>query len=352
MLILLMLVVAPSLASAHTNNSEGFSLIEVKNTSIDYQLQLDAVELSHAVGFQVDEQASAVPEKLKSIISENKVPIEEYLNTHILMYADSMPVNGTVTTIGITKINEKLFANLSISYAIKKAPENLIVKYNIIFESDPSHANMAKVIMNGKQQEFIFTYEVRELNIGEMSAFTKIKQFFVLGLKHIFTGYDHILFVISLLIGAMTVRHILSLVTAFTIAHSLTLALATLDIVQLPGKLVESAIALSIVYVALKNIFTPESKHAPWIAFAFGLIHGFGFAGILSELHLGKSHLAAALVSFNLGIEAGQLLIVTLVFPILLYLSKNLVRINKWVTPSISTAVLLFGFVWFIERAF
>lgn len=348
-----MLMAAPSLASAHTNNSEGFSLIEVKNTRIDYQLQLDAVELSHAVGFQVDEQASAVPDKLQTITSENKVPIEEYLNTHILMYADSMPVEGTVTAIGITTINEKLFADLSISYDIKKAPENLIVKYNVMFEeSDPSHANMAKVIMDGKQQEFVFTYEVRELNIGEMSPFTKIKQFFVLGLKHIFTGYDHILFVISLLIGAKTVRHILSLVTAFTVAHSITLALATLEIVQLPGKFVESAIALSIVYVALKNIFTPESKHAPWIAFAFGLIHGFGFAGILSELHLGKSHLAAALVSFNLGIEAGQLLIVTLVFPILLYLSKNLMRINKWVTPSISTAVLLFGFVWFIERAF
>ncbi len=348
-----MLVIAPSFASAHASNSEGYSLIEVKNTGIAYQLQLDAVELSHAIGFQVDEEANAVPERLQSITSANKVPIEEYLNTHIRMYVDSLPIEGTITEIGMETINEKLFTILSISYALTKAPENLIVQYDAIFEeSDPSHANMAKVIMGGKQQEFIFTYEVRELNIGEMSAFTKIKQFFVLGLKHIFTGYDHILFVISLLIGAMKVRHILSLVTAFTIAHSMTLALATLEFVQLPGKFVESAIALSIVYVALKNIFNPDSKHAPWIAFAFGLIHGFGFAGILSELHLGKSHLATALISFNVGIEAGQLLIVSLVFPILLYLSKNFARINKWVTPSISTAVLLFGFAWFIERAF
>ncbi|UVI29210.1 HupE/UreJ family protein [Paenibacillus spongiae] len=148
----------------------------------------------------------------------------------------------------------------------------------------------------------------------------------------------------------MTIRHILSLVTAFTIAHSVTLALATLEIIQLPGKLVESAIALSIIYVALKNIFQPDTKHRPWIAFAFGLIHGFGFAGILSELNLGGGHLATSLLFFNLGIELGQILIVSLCFPIILLIKKRLAL--KWVLPSVSTAVLLFGFVWFIQRAF
>lgn len=142
------------------------------------------------------------------------------------------------------------------SYTVNQTPESLIVQYNAFFEeSDPSHANMTRIQMDGKQQEFIFTYEVRELNIGQMSFITSAKQFLVLGLKHIFTGYDHILFVISLLIGAVTFRHILALITAFTIAHSTTLALATLDIVQLPVKLVESAIALSIIYVAIKTSF-------------------------------------------------------------------------------------------------
>ncbi|WJH33437.1 HupE/UreJ family protein [Paenibacillus sp. CC-CFT747] len=352
-LILFMMAVAPPLASAHTNNSEGFSTIEVGKNEIKYLLQLDAIELSHAVGFQVDEQNTADTEQLNLTISENKVPIEDYLNTHIQVYSDSMPIEGAITNTSVTMVKERPFADISLSYSVVSQPENLIVKYNVFFdESDPSHANMGKVITDNKQQEFIFTYEVRELDIGEMSFWMKTKQFFVLGLKHIFTGYDHILFVISLLIGAMTVRHIFSLVTAFTLAHSITLALATLGFVQLPGKLVESAIALSIIYVALKNIFNPGSKHAPWIAFAFGLIHGFGFAGILSELSLGKSHLATTLVSFNIGIEVGQLLIVSVVFPLMLYMGRNLVKLNKWVMPSVSTAVLLFGFVWFIERAF
>ena len=127
------------------------------------------------------------------------------------------------------------------------------------------------------------------------------KQFIVLGLEHIFTGYDHILFVISLLIGAKTIRHIFTLVTAFTIAHSITLALATFEIILLPSRFVESAIALSIVYIALINIFNKDSKHQPWLAFGFGLIHGFGFAGILSEMKLDTNHMAASL--FHLILE-------------------------------------------------
>jgi hypothetical protein len=106
--------------------------------------------------------------------------------------------------------------------------------------SDPSHANFATIKMDGKQQEKILIFESRELEIGEVSFFQNSKQFLILGLKHIFTCYDHILFVISLLFGAKTIRHILSLVTAFTIAHSITLALATFDIVHLPSRFVES----------------------------------------------------------------------------------------------------------------
>lgn len=349
----LVLVNASPAVSAHSNNSEGYSTIDVQDQRISYRLQLDFIELSHALGFEVDEQKIENLEELNKIISQNKAPLEQYLGTHILVYADSHPIEGTVSQAKVTMVNDRPFTDIMLSYSVSKQPEILIVDYNVFFEdSDPSHANMAKVQMGGQQQEFIFTYEVRELNLGEMSFLTQAKQFLSLGLKHIFTGYDHILFVISLLIGAKTIRHIFYLVTSFTIAHSITLALATLNIVQLPGRLIESAIALSIIYVALKNIFQPESKHAPWIAFAFGLIHGFGFAGILSELHLGGSHLAVSLLFFNLGIEIGQILIVSLVFPLFLFLSKRLASLNKWFMPGMSIIVLLFGFVWFVQRAF
>ncbi|MCA0757229.1 HupE/UreJ family protein [Paenibacillus sp. N4] len=352
LLLCLLLVLSPAAVSAHTNNSEGYSVIDVHDKQIDYRLQLDLIELSHAVGFAVDEQSDDLM-AMTEIIAQNKAKLQQYIDTHLLIFANSHPVEGTIGQAVVSTINDRPFAELSISYPVSAEPENLIVDYNAFFEeSDPSHANMAKIMMGGKQQEFIFTYEVREWNLGEMSFMTQAKQFLSLGLEHIFTGYDHILFVISLLIGATTIRHIFYLVTSFTVAHSITLALATLELVQLPGKLIESAIALSIIYVALKNIFQPGSKHAPWIAFAFGLIHGFGFAGILSELHLGGAHLAASLLFFNLGIELGQILIVSLVFPLLLFMSKRWASVNKWVTPGLSVAVLLFGFIWFVQRAF
>jgi hydrogenase/urease accessory protein HupE len=351
MLLAMAFLISPPAANAHSNNSEGFSTIDVQSQKINYDLQLDLVELSHAVGFKIDEQNVENLEELNNIVIQNKLPLQEYINTHISVYADSIPVEGTINQTSVLKINERAFADIILSYSVNKTPESLSVRYNVFFEdSDPSHANMAKVQVGEKQQEFIFTYEVRELNIGDMTFFTSAKQFLWMGLKHIFTGYDHILFVISLLIGAITIRHILSLVTAFTIAHSITLALATLGIVQLPGKLIESAIALSIIYIALKNIFQPESKHAPWIAFAFGLIHGFGFAGILAELNLGATHLATSLLFFNVGIELGQVLIVSLIFPILIFINKRLSY--KWFLPGVSTAVLFFGCVWFLQRAF
>ncbi|MDD9265593.1 HupE/UreJ family protein [Paenibacillus sp. GCM10023248] len=345
------LFIPSPIAHAHSNNSEGFSTIAVQDQKIDYNLQLDFIELSHAVGFKIDEQNVENLEELNNLIAQNKLPLQEYINTHIAVYANSFPVEGAIHRTSVLQINGRAFAEIILSYPVNQVPENLSIRYNVFFEdSDPSHANMAKVQIGEKQQEFIFTYEKREMDIGEMSFFTSAKQFLWMGLKHIFTGYDHILFVISLLIGAITIRHILALVTAFTIAHSITLALATLEIVQLPSKFIESAIALSIIYIALKNIFQPESKHAPWIAFAFGLIHGFGFAGILAELNLGAAHLATSLLFFNVGIEFGQVLIVSLIFPILIILNKRLTY--KWFMPSVSTAVLFFGCVWFFQRAF
>ncbi|CAH2713184.1 hypothetical protein BACCIP111895_00319 [Neobacillus rhizosphaerae] len=329
-------------ASAHTNNSEGFSNIEVNEKTLDYELKLDLEELGHALNKETNQ---------KQLI-ENKV-VQGYINSHIKLYADSQLIEGRVEKSEIEMIKERPFAVINLAYNIDHKPEKLVVEYNMFMDdSDPSHANYATVKLNGKQQEKILTFESRELEIGEISFLQNVKQFVVLGLEHIFTGYDHILFVISLLFGARTIRHILSLVTAFTIAHSITLALATFNIVQLPSRFVESAIALSIIYVALINIFNKDSKHQPWLAFGFGLIHGFGFAGILSEMRLDTNHMAVSLLSFNIGIEIGQLLIVSLAFPLILWIRKLRYKPIKWVIPSTSAAILAFGLVWFIQRAF
>lgn len=327
---------------AHTNNSEGFSIIEVKEKSLDYELKIDLEELGHALNKET-EQKELINHKI----------VQEYINSHIKLYADSEQMEGSVEKTDIEMMEDRPFAVIDLVYAMEHKPAKLVVEYNMFLDdSDPSHANFATVKMDGKQQEKILSYESRELEIGEISFWENAKQFVVLGLEHIFTGYDHILFVISLLFGAKTIRHILALVTAFTIAHSITLAMATLDIVQLPSRFVESTIALSIIYVALINIFNQDAKHQPWLAFGFGLIHGFGFAGILSEMRLGTNYMATSLLSFNIGIEIGQLVIVLLVFPIILWVKKVTVKPIKWVIPGTSVAILTFGLVWFIQRAF
>jgi hydrogenase/urease accessory protein HupE len=327
---------------AHTNNSEGFSNIEVKEKSLDYELKLDLEELGHALEKETEQQE----------LIDKKI-VQQYVNAKLKLYEDSEEINGIVVKTDIEMVEDRPFAVINLTYNIKHKPEKLVIEYNMFLDdSDPSHANFASIKMNGEQQEEILSFESREIEIGEVSFLQTTKQFIILGLEHIFTGYDHIMFVISLLIGAKTIRHIFTLVTGFTIAHSITLALATFDIIQLPSRFVESAIALSIVYIALINIFNKDSKHQPWLAFGFGLIHGFGFAGILSEMKLDPNHMATSLFSFNIGIEIGQLLIVSIAFPIILWIKKITIKPIKWVIPSTSVAILAFGLVWFIQRAF
>lgn len=329
-------------AFAHTNNSEGYSLIEVNEKNLIYELKLDLIELGHSMNKEMKENQ----------YFDTKA-VQDYINSHINLYADSTKVEGTIENSDVETINDRQFAVINLNYRLEQRPQKLILDYNMFLDdSDPSHANYATIKLDGKQQEAVLSYESRELAIGEVTFMQSATQFLLLGLEHIFTGYDHILFVISLLFGAKTFKNILSLVTAFTIAHSFTLILATLEIVQLPGRFVESAIALSIIYVALINIFSPDSKHQPWLAFGFGLIHGFGFAGILSEMRLDGNHLATSLLSFNIGIEIGQLIIVSVVFPILLWVKKLTFKPIKWVIPGTSVAILAFGLVWFFERAF
>ncbi len=329
-----------SSASAHTNNSTGYSLIEVKDTAVDYELKVDLEELGHAL-----EQEMNQNELVDSRI------VQDYINSHIKMYADSVQIEGSINKSDVEMIEDRQFAVMNMTYVLENKPEKLVMDYNLFLDdSDPSHANFATIKMDGHEQEKVLTFESRNVEIGEVSFFQNMKQFVLLGLEHIFTGYDHILFVISLLFGVKTIRHILSLVTAFTIAHSITLALATLDIVSLPGKFVESAIALSIVYVALINIFNREPKHKPWLAFGFGLIHGFGFAGLLAEMRLDRESLATSLLSFNIGIELGQLVIVSITLPVLSLLTK--IKKMHWLIPGTSIGILSFGLVWFIQRAF
>ena len=173
--------------------------------------------------------------------------------------------------------------------------------------------------------------------------------FFKMGIEHILTGYDHLVFLFGLVLLRAKTKELLACVTAFTVAHSITLAIAVLGIFSPSPRFVEPAIALSIAYVGIENFFVKDGSKRWRITFPFGLIHGFGFAGALQEAKLPSSQLPTALVSFNLGVESGQLFALGLVLPMVV-----LIRQKEWFEPKgvrvLSAAVALAGAFWFVIR--
>lgn len=182
--------------------------------------------------------------------------------------------------------------------------------------------------------------------------------FFVQGVNHILTGYDHILFVVAIHLVVRKVLNIFKIITAFTLAHSATLILTALGIINLPAKLVESAIALTILIMAGENIqalirgenFKSEFTWRWILTGFFGLIHGLGFAGFLKELFAqSQQHLVPGVIGFNLGVEAGQFIIVAILLPILWLLGKNK-KIDQYVSLAASGAIGIVAGIWFVTR--
>jgi hydrogenase/urease accessory protein HupE len=175
------------------------------------------------------------------------------------------------------------------------------------------------------------------------------------GIHHIVIGPDHIAFLIGLLLLGGGWRKLTLIVTAFTLGHSVTLSLAALDIVNPPAWLIEPAIALSIVVVGADNLLQRKEKGRDlrvWVAAAFGLVHGFGFANVLRELGLPQEALGWSLFSFNVGVELGQLAIVLVAASALALVRRRWPKADKWVVVGGSAAVIAAGGYWFVERVF
>ena len=176
--------------------------------------------------------------------------------------------------------------------------------------------------------------------------------FLKLGVEHIGTGYDHLLFLFGLLIVTRTFKSAFAVITAFTLAHSITLAVATFNVFTLPAKYTEPLIAASIVYVGVENLLRHGDPKNRWmLTFAFGLIHGFGFASVLRDLGVGSNGTGVAmpLLSFNLGVELGQIAVAAIVLPLIWKLRTKPIFVERWVTAC-SVAVALAGSYWFIQR--
>jgi len=172
--------------------------------------------------------------------------------------------------------------------------------------------------------------------------------FFRLGTDHILFGFDHLLFLLALLLARQTFKQYVGIITSFTIAHSLTLTLASIGWVSIPGVIIEPLIALSICYVAAENLFRKQVKNRWLLTFFFGLVHGIGFADIMVEMNVPKKNMLISLLGFNLGIEAIQLILVALALPVL-YLLRRYIP-SKHLFTVLSSITIVIGAIWFIER--
>ncbi|RHW39057.1 HupE/UreJ family protein [Neobacillus notoginsengisoli] len=338
----------PANASAHAN-SYGYMDVQDGAEKVIVDLSLDFSELAEAFEFIPEFEAADDMMKLEHVLSENEKTITNYITSGMNVYRDELICEPelTRTSVSMTTDNYPL-AHFQFKYPC--AGESTRVAYNLFVDDiNRSHINFATVDGEKGTQEFTFTIAEREMVIGERNWLRQATNFFILGIEHIVTGYDHILFVLCLILpAAISLGRVVEIVTAFTLGHSITLGLATLGIVTLPSQLVEAGIALSIVYVAIENILKWETKKRWLITLFFGLIHGFGFAGILQEMQLSTSTVASSLLFFNLGVEIGQITIVALVFPVLAYL-RRYKRFPAFVTTS-SSLIMGMGLIWFVQR--
>ncbi|AVR99054.1 hypothetical protein C9I28_05305 [Pseudoduganella armeniaca] len=258
---------------------------------------------------------------------------------------------------------------LTLEGACRAPPTRLLVDYRLFAGTDAQHRGLLRIDHGAVVQTAILGGERprQALELERVSAARQFLAYVWHGTWHIWIGFDHILFLVSLLLPAVLVRQggtwvrapdlrtaaadVVKTVSAFTIAHSVTLALAVLEVVSLPSRWVESAIALSVVLAALNNVW-PRVLARRWLAaLVFGLVHGFGFAGVLADLGLPRGALALSLLGFNVGVELGQLAIVAVVLPATFALRGTRVY-RRTLMPGGSLVIALVALAWLGERAF
>lgn len=269
----------------------------------------------------------------------------------------------------ITNHLEHVYAVLEVTAPVAEPPRFVQVDYGIFFETYPLHRGFFFLEHAGETLSALFNIQTPGcvLEIGHPDRWATWLDFVKEGVWHIWIGFDHILFLLALLLPSVLTRegnqwraagrfreaflNVLKVVTAFTLAHSLTLALAAFDLVRLPSRGVEAIIAASVAIAALHNLY-PVAKGKSWIAaFVFGLIHGFGFANVLAELGTGSGNLALVLTGFNAGVELGQLAIVAVFLP-LAFLMRGTWLYRTLTLQGGSALIAVIAGAWMMERIF
>jgi hypothetical protein len=288
-------------------------------------------------------------EELDAVMSD----VFDFLARHLTLAVDGRAV--VLNRGAYHAYPSATFVRLELGVPLERSPAEIGLSADAAFfeRFGSQHVNLVKITTAGDRiQHAVLTADRARASfvVGYASLLAQCAAFVRLGVRHIFLGYDHIVFLFALIVVGGRLGQLVRIVTAFTAGHSLTLILAALDIVTLPSRLIEGGIALTIAYVAFDNFFVAATAHRWVLTFCFGLVHGFGFANVLREMSLPTAGVVASLLSFNIGVEIGQVAIAAVLFPLTLWLAKQ--RFRRPVVLGASAVIFLFGVGWFVQRAF
>lgn len=364
LIIFLILVMQSLVAHAH-KPSDSYLNFAIEGKTVVGQWDIALRDLDFALGLDANGDAAITWGEVRAKFTE----IDAYAMARLALASAGKACPASVTQHLIDDHTDGAYLVLRFKAECPDAIRTLQAHYGLFFDIDPLHKGLLRLQYQGASSAAIFSPEraTQEFTLGHPSRITQFFDYAREGVWHIWLGFDHILFLLALLLPAVVIRKghhwegvgafrpafwsVLKIVTAFTLAHSITLTLATLGVISLPSRLVESTIAASVVVAALNNLY-PLFRERRWMmAFLFGLIHGFGFASVLTDLGLPKDALVLALVGFNVGVETGQLAIVAVFLPAAFLLRRTLLyRRVILLGGSVLIAILAAG--WLVERVF
>jgi HupE / UreJ protein len=350
-------------ASAH-KSSDSYLSLSLDGGHISGQWDIALRDLDYAIGLDTDNDGVVTWGELRA----HHRAIAAYALSNLRLEADGSACATRATDHLVDEHSDGAYEVLRFAVDCPAVPENLSIKYTLLFDVDPQHRGLLRLEEQGRTHTAVFSpdHETWQLEGHSVALGRQFLDYFQTGVWHIWTGFDHILFLCALLLPAVLVHRggrwqavatfrqafleVFRIVTAFTIAHSITLSLAVLGFITLPSRLIEATIAASVIVAALNNLYPLIEKRLWIVAFVFGLVHGLGFANVLTDLALPKPALAVSLVSFNLGVEAGQLAIVATFLP-LAYLSRRTWFYPRLVLGAGSLSIVAVASVWLVERS-
>lgn len=340
--LLALLAAGPALAHK-TNLTVG--AIVVDGPELRYRLAVSAHDLAVVLDIPTD-LVTPIPAQR---ISERRDLLIEYVDEKLVVVADDRRCPRTALDVAYDRLPDDIV--LDLAFRCPAPPRHLRIAYRLFFAVDPGHRALGTVDAGEGPEQYLLDRAFADIEITPTAGSTGLVSFgriVVLGIEHILAGFDHVLFVVALLLGGGTFLALVKTVTAFTLAHSLTLSLAWFGVLDLPQRPVEILIAASVAYVAIENALGRGAGHRWLVALGFGLVHGLGFFGVLRELDIGRGDVVTTLLGFNLGVEVGQLAIVAVVYPVLVWMAAR--RWYRRVTVSASLAILALAVVWIMER--